>query len=81
MKLRIYRSWRWVSAVPDSEILMGGRTPMKLEAMDELQQLDPQGNWVAVPVVEAEKPPHPETFAPHPMARHKMPWPPLPEKF
>lgn len=60
MKVRIYRTFKWVSAVPDSEIRLGGRSPIKLEVHDEIQQLGiGTGTWHPVQIVEAEKPENP----------------------
>jgi hypothetical protein len=61
MNLRIHRTWHWELACSRSEISYGGDNPVHLVATDELQQMDAQGNWIPVEVVEAEKPPRPET--------------------
>ncbi len=67
MNFRIYRTFTWVSAIPDSEIRFGGRNPIKLKAHDELQYFDslPDNHlgqcigWTPVLVEEAEKPENP----------------------
>lgn len=59
MKLRIYRTFKWVSAVPDSEIRLGGRSPLRLKGCDELQYYHESGEWRAVSIVEGKKPENP----------------------
>lgn len=60
--LRIQRSWRWIP-VPGVELRIGGGPgPMHLKAIDVLEALV-DGEWVAVPVVEAPKPEHPAVAA------------------
>ena len=62
MELRIFRTFDWVIAVPASEVLLGGRNPMKLKHADELQwrPVTGFGEWRTVPIVEADKPEHPD---------------------
>jgi len=58
MELRIYRTWRWVAAF---EPMIGQKVPLRLEPMDELQyQEHPFAEWKPVPIVDAEKPEHPD---------------------
>lgn len=61
MKLRIYRTFTWELAIPQSEVRLGGRNPFKLVAHDELQYNNTglMVDWAPVLVVEAEKPEHP----------------------
>lgn len=57
MELRIYRTWRWVTAV---ESTIGQKLPLQLESIDEIQyRAYPLVEWKPVPIVEAEKPEHP----------------------
>lgn len=57
MELRIYRTWRWVAAwVP----MIGQKVPMRLEPTDELQYRNHKNEWLPLPVVDAEKPEHPD---------------------
>lgn len=62
MELRIFRTFEWVVAVPLSEVRLGGRNSMKLKHTDELQwrSVTGFGEWLAVPIVEADKPEHPD---------------------
>jgi hypothetical protein len=60
MKLRIYRTFDWVIAVPLSQVSLGGKPPYRLQATDTLQQFDEGSQtWVNIDVEEAAKPPHP----------------------
>jgi hypothetical protein len=60
--LRVYRDWAWVR-VPGVELRLGGPpAPMQLEERDTLQ-MQVNGQWVPVPVVEAPKPEHPGAAA------------------
>jgi hypothetical protein len=57
-ELRVFRTFKWVRD-PHQEVRYGGPPPhMLLVHTDELQKLV-DGEWVPVPVVEADKPPHP----------------------
>jgi len=59
--LRIYRTFSWKCLLPSSEIRYGGKNPLTLVAHDELQFFhEASGSWVAIPIVEAEKPEHPD---------------------
>ena len=62
MELRIFRTFEWVISVPLSEVRLGGRNPMKLKHTDELQwrSVTGFGEWLAVPIVESDKPEHPD---------------------
>jgi hypothetical protein len=59
-ELRVYRTFEW-RPDPHEEIRYGDQRPRAqlLVATDTLQALGDDGEWHAVPVVEAEKPPHP----------------------
>lgn len=59
MELRIYRSW---SYVPDSNGRLGGPRQYKLCHYDTLQfrPVSGHGDWTNVPIVEGEKPMHPD---------------------
>lgn len=65
MNLRIFRTYSWQIDCSRSEMVMGGRNPMKLVSHDELQYAENYGSlsvvWKPVPVVEGEKPEYPET--------------------
>jgi hypothetical protein len=57
MSIRIYRNWYYTHVYKDNSI--GGKFEYVLVHTDELQFLD--GNtWVPVPIVESEKPEHPD---------------------
>lgn len=60
MELRIVRTFEW-QRVPGQEIRYGGGPPaMHLVPTDVLQWRDGHTqDWVDVPVVEMERPPHP----------------------
>jgi hypothetical protein len=61
IELRIHRTFQWERLKPDGPFLIGGPPPpLTLVATDTLQCCTDGTNWVDVPVVEAEKPPHPE---------------------
>lgn len=62
MNLRIYRTWKWVLAVPMSDVCFGAKPPLMLEACDELQCQTTLGTWLPVPRVEAVKPEHPDVL-------------------
>lgn len=63
MQLRIYRTYSWQLAIPFSQTVIGGSNPMELVAHDQLQYTENYGSvnvqWKPVPIVEAEKPEHP----------------------
>ena len=62
MKLRIHRTWSWVLDCSRSEMIYGGKNPMKLVSHDELQFLDiDNGNrWTPIRVMEEDKPEEPK---------------------
>ncbi len=60
MELRIHRSWSWVLDCSQSEVVYGGRNPMKLVAHDVLQYRIYNEDWRNVEIVEGAKPEHPE---------------------
>lgn len=59
MELRIYRSW---SYVPDANGRLGGPRQYKLVHHDALQfrPVTGHGEWTNIPIVEGEKPKHPD---------------------
>jgi hypothetical protein len=62
VQLRIYRTFEWVPApyAPGEPVTYGGPPrPLVLRAKDTLQSCE-LGEWQDVPVVEADKPPHPQ---------------------
>ena len=59
MQLRILRTWQWV-ANRDMSIPIGRKVPLHLVAKDELQFRDHHGDWLPLPIVETEKPDHPD---------------------
>lgn len=58
MELRIFRTWSWV---PDNQGRLGGPLQYKLVHQDKLQYrpVTGSGDWSDIPVVEGEKPQHP----------------------
>lgn len=62
MILRIYRTWKWVPALPMGDVWIGSKPPLRLEPLDELQAKTALGTWLPVPVVEAVKPEHPDAL-------------------
>jgi hypothetical protein len=40
--------------------MVGQKAPMHLEATDELQYRNHKNEWLPLPIVEAEKPEHPD---------------------
>jgi hypothetical protein len=60
MQLRVFRQFKWVLAVPLSQVQFGGQNPYKLEHTDTLQYYNEvHEDWADVEIVEAPKPPHP----------------------
>lgn len=59
MELRIFRTWNWVL---DNKGRLGGPLHYKLVHQDKLQYrpVTGFGEWLDVPVVEGEKPKHPD---------------------
>lgn len=57
MEIRIHRTYRWQNKFET----IGGKPTWYLEATDTLQYYSEwQNDWVDVPVVEDEPPPHPD---------------------
>jgi hypothetical protein len=44
------------------DVWIGSKPPLRLESCDELQAKTALGTWFPVPVVEAEKPEHPDAL-------------------
>ena len=59
MELRIFRSFKWI---PHSSNRLGGGIEYILQQYDELQfrPIVSHGDWTSVPIVEGEKPIHPD---------------------
>jgi hypothetical protein len=61
MKIRTFRTFEWVLAVPLSQVQFGGKNPYTLKHTDTPQRYDENMEmWVDVEVVEDQKPPHPD---------------------
>ena len=61
MKLRIKRTWKWVTA-PGAPLIIGGPAQLVLEPTDVLEAFV-NGEWEPVPVEEGPKPEHPAEAA------------------
>lgn len=64
MNLRIWRTYSWQPSRGPGHLVLGGQPHLALVAHDELQCQTEAGDWVAVPVMEDEAPPHPRTVQP-----------------
>lgn len=58
VELRVFRTSRW-EIDPHQEILYGGPPPVQRLVHTDTLQMRVGDDWQDVPVVEAEKPPHP----------------------